>query len=154
MHDDKCGLRAWSHMLGAHALAVRTVDERLKAAGQHPLEWYDVLLELERSGGQLRIGDLAQRIVIEPYNMTRLLDRLEDQKLIRREKSEGDRRGALAVLTEEGLALRRGMWPHYRRAIFDVFGRALSAHEADGMVRACKKVIAHLRGSMSTSRAS
>ena len=99
MREDDPGLRAWSHFLGAHALALRAVEARLKAAGQPPLAWYDVLLELDRAGGRLRIGELGERLVVAPYNMTRLVDRLEKEKLLKRARVEGDGRGASVELT-------------------------------------------------------
>jgi DNA-binding MarR family transcriptional regulator len=138
-------IRAWSHFLGAHALALRAIEAKLKAAGQPPFAWYDVLLELERAGGRLRIGELGARLVVEPYNVTRLLDRLEGEGLIARERAKGDGRGAFAALTEKGAALRKEMWKHYRRAILEVFGAALSNRDAEAMTAAFKKVIAHLR---------
>jgi DNA-binding MarR family transcriptional regulator len=138
-------IRAWSHFLGAHALALRVIEERLKAANQPPFAWYDVLLELERAGGKLRIGELGERLVVEPYNVTRLLDRLESEGLLKRERAPGDGRGAFAVLSEKGAALRKKMWTHYRRAILEVFGEALSNRNAETMTAAFKKVITHLR---------
>jgi DNA-binding MarR family transcriptional regulator len=131
--------------LGAHALALRAIEERLAAAGQPPFAWYDVLLELERAGGRLRIGELGLRLVVEPYNVTRLLDRLEKEGLLKRQRASGDGRGAFAVLSEKGEVLRKKMWPHYRRAILEVFGEALSNRDAETMVAALKKVIMHLR---------
>jgi DNA-binding MarR family transcriptional regulator len=138
-------LRAWSHLLGGHALALKAIEARLKEAGQPPLGWYDVLLELDRAGRRLRIGELAERLIVAPYPMTRLLDRLEEAGLLRREKAPGDRRGAYAVLTTEGEAARRRMWPHYQRAILELFGAALSERDAEDLVRIFKKVIARLR---------
>jgi DNA-binding MarR family transcriptional regulator len=145
MREGDPGLRAWSHFLGAHALARRAVEARLKAAGQPPLAWYDVLLELDRAGGRLRIGELGERLVVEPYNMTRLVDRLEGEKLLKRERAESDGRGALVALTDEGKELRRKMWPFYRKAIESVFAQALGEKDADAMTGALKKVIARLR---------
>jgi len=139
------GQRAWSHLLGAHALALRSVEAQLKAAGLPPLGWYDVLLELERSGGTLRIGELGEKLVIEPYNMTRLVDRLLKAGLISRERAEEDRRGAIVALTDKGAELRRRMWPHYRRAIDEAFAGALDDADADAVTAAMKKVIAGLR---------
>ena len=139
------GQRAWSHFLGAHALAIRAVEARLKAAGLPPLGWYDVLLELERAGGTLRIGELGERLVIEPYNMTRLVDRLLKHGLLTRERAEDDRRGALVSLTPEGAALRSRMWPPYRRAIDEAFGDVLDEADTEALVRAMKKVIARQR---------
>lgn len=143
--ENDLAIRAWSHFLGAHALALRAIERRLKTAGQPPFAWYDLLLELERAGGRLRIGELGMRLVVEPYNVTRLLDRLEGEKLLKRERAPGDRRGAFAVLTAKGAAVRKEMWTHYRRAIASVFGEALSGHDAEAMTAALKKVIAHLR---------
>lgn len=137
--------RAWSHFLGAHALALRAIEEKLKAAGQPPFAWYDILLELDRAGGRLRIGELGERLVVEPYNVTRLLDRLEKEGLLKREKTPADGRGAFAVLTNKGASLRKQMWTHYSRAISEVFGAALSEREAEALTQSMKKVIAHLR---------
>jgi len=145
MSEEDAGQRAWSLFLGAHALALRAVETRLKAAGQPPLGWYDVLWELDRAGGGLRIGELGERLVIEPYNMTRLVDRLEKEKLLKRERAEDDGRGALVALTARGAELRRRMWPHYRKAIEEVFAGALGEKDAEAMTRALKKVIVTLR---------
>jgi DNA-binding MarR family transcriptional regulator len=137
--------RSWSHLLGAHALAVRAIEERLTAAGQPPLSWYDVLLELARAGGRLRVGELGERLVVEPHNITRLLDRLEAAGLLKRQRAPKDRRGVFAVLTEKGAALRKQMWLHYRSAILEVLGSAVSKHEAETLTTTLKKIIAHLR---------
>ena len=145
MREDDPGLRAWSHFLGAHALALRAVEARLKAAGQAPLAWYDVLLELDRAGGRLRIGELGERLVVAPYNMTRLVDRLEKEKLLKRARVEGDGRGASVALTDKGADVRREMWPHYRKAIREMFVDAIDEADAENVVRAMKKVIARLR---------
>jgi DNA-binding MarR family transcriptional regulator len=138
-------IRAWSHFLGAHALARRAIDERLTAAGQPPLAWYDVLLELERAGRRLRIGELGEHLVVEPHNVTRLIDRLEAEGLLKRQRSAEDRRGVSAVLTGKGVALRKQMWVHYRIAILEVFGAAVSPCDAEMLTASLKKIIAHLR---------
>ncbi len=138
-------IRAWSHFLGAHALALRAIEARLAAGGQPPFAWYDVLWELQRAGGRLRVGELGERLVVEPHNVTRLIDRLEAEGLLKRQRVAEDRRGVFAVLTEKGAALRKQMWTHYRGAILDVFGAALSAREADALTGTLKKIIGHLR---------
>ena len=129
-------LRAWSHFLGTQPLAVRAIERRLADAGQPPFAWYDVLLELERAGGRLRIGMLAENLVVEPYNMTR---------------APGDRRGAMAVLTDAGRTTRRRMWPLYEKAILEVFS-PLSDRDAESLIGIMKKVIEHLRDDGSSSR--
>jgi DNA-binding MarR family transcriptional regulator len=145
MADENTSLKAWSALLGAHALTLRSVEAHLKKAGLPPLAWYDVLWELERAGGELRVGELAQRLVVEPYNATRLVDRLAAEDLLRRERATEDRRGARAVITEKGRALRRRMWPQYQRAVLDLFAAPLSETEVKSLLRALTKVIASRR---------
>ena len=138
-------IRAWTRFIGAHALAVRAIERQLAAAGQPSLAWYDVLLELERAGGSLRIGELGERLVVEPHNVTRLVDRLEMEGLLKRRRASEDGRGICAVLTIKGAVLRKRMWPHYRDAILKVFGAALSKRDAEALSAALKSIIAHLR---------
>lgn len=145
MAKSEVGMRAWSHLLGAQALALRLTEEQLKAAGQPSIAWYDVLLELERAGGRLRQGDLAERLVVERYNITRLLDRMEASGLVRREQVESDRRGIMAVLTEAGREQRRAAWPHYQKAIAENFAEVLTDQEAEALTETLKKLISHLR---------
>jgi DNA-binding MarR family transcriptional regulator len=57
--------------------------------------------------------------------MTRFVDRLEAEGLVRREAVPGDRRGAYAVLTREGVDLLRTMWPIYARGIATYFEPAV-----------------------------
>jgi DNA-binding MarR family transcriptional regulator len=140
-------VRAWSHLLGAQALALRAIEKRLAAAGQPPLAWYDVLLELERAGGELRVGELGERLVIEPHNVTRLVDRLEAKGLLKRRRAAQDQRGVCAAITRKGAALRAEIWTHYRAAIRETFGAALSSDDAEALTAPLKKVIRSLRGS-------
>jgi DNA-binding MarR family transcriptional regulator len=142
--DRDAAIRAWSHLLGTHALALRAIEERLAAAGQPPLAWYDALLELARAGGKLRIGELGGRLVVEPHNVTRLLDRLEQEGLLKRQRAREDRRGVFAVLTEKGAALRDRMWVSYRSAILEVLGAAVSRRDAETLTATLKKIIRHL----------
>jgi DNA-binding MarR family transcriptional regulator len=139
------GQRAWSHFLGAHALVLRDIERRLKAAGHPVIAWYDVLLELERAGGELRIHELADRLVIERYNVTRLLDRMVSEGVIARVPASDDRRGTVAVLTDKGRKQRLSIWPDYRRAIDAAFAGILDGDEARALTGILKKLIARHR---------
>ena len=67
-----------------------------------------------------------------------------DHRLVRRKRPAGDKRGACAVLTDKGRALRRRMWPHYRQAIVTFFAASLSANEATSLLRGLRKVAERL----------
>lgn len=122
---------AWARLLRAHKVLLEQVQAALSAAELPPLEWYDLLLELDLAPGRrLRFSELGERIVLSRSNLTRLCDRLENEGLLQREKCEEDRRGLYAVLTPEGAALRKRMWPVYRQAIQTFFSAQLSEQEA------------------------
>ena len=137
---------AWALFLTAHAVLVEAVEARLANAGLPPLAWYDVLWALERlDDGRSRMHELADLVVLSRSNLTRLVDRLEKAKLVRRVRSEDDRRGAYAEITAEGRKLRRRMWPVYAAAIDELFAAHLSRTEAESIDRALRKVLDAVR---------
>jgi DNA-binding MarR family transcriptional regulator len=119
-------LSAWRAFLNAHALATKRISRDLAQAGLPELTWYDVLWTLYRADERrLRIRELADAVVLSSTGMTRFVDRLEAAGLVRREAVPGDRRGAYAVITKEGIDLLRRMWPIYARGIATYFGPAV-----------------------------
>jgi DNA-binding MarR family transcriptional regulator len=114
----------------------------LAAAGVIPSDLYDVLLALDRAPDRrLRLSDLADHVVLSRSGLTRLVDRLEKQGLLRRERCPEDRRGAFAVLTEAGLDALRKAWPVYRDAIERHFVSHLQGEEAITLRRALARVL-------------
>lgn len=123
---------AWARLLRTHAAALGAVEGALKAAGHPPLEWYDVLLELERAG-PLRPRDLQARLLLAQSNLSRLLDRMDAAAAVERRPCDDDRRGQVVAVTDEGRALRRRMWPVYAGAIQAAIGARLSEAEAGAL---------------------
>ncbi|MFM9969892.1 MAG: MarR family winged helix-turn-helix transcriptional regulator [Burkholderiales bacterium] len=139
--------RAWARLFVTSALLVEKVEAALKQAGFPSLAWYDVLWVLEDSEeGRLRLHDLAARVVVARYNLTRLADRLEAEGLITREPCEEDRRGAWCVITPTGRALRKRMWPAYEAQVNESFSNLITREEATVMAGALEKVRRRLRG--------
>ena len=133
---------AWAVLLTAHATLVERIEQALAGAGLPPLAWYDVLWELEKAGGRLRMIELARRVVLSKSNVSRLADRLEEAKLVERQDAPSDGRGYELVLTRAGRALRRRMWPVYETQIQQLFAAHLSLEEArvigEALARAVK----------------
>jgi DNA-binding MarR family transcriptional regulator len=121
---------AWAVLLTAHATLVELIEAALSAAGLPPLAWYDVLWELEKADGRLRMIELARRVVLSKSNLSRLADRLEDAGLIERQDCPEDRRGYDLLLTRAGRAMRKKMWPVYEARIKELFSSHLSVEEA------------------------
>jgi len=126
MRGDDDALLAWRALLNAHARATKQISRELGEAGLPDLAIYDVLWTLYRADGRrLRIRELANAVVLSSTGMTRFVDRLERDGLVTREAVPGDRRGAYAVITDEGVALLRRMWPVYKRGIARYFTDAV-----------------------------
>jgi DNA-binding MarR family transcriptional regulator len=124
-------IKAWARLMRAQQMLLERVEGDLKRAGLPPLGWYDVLLELSRrDAGRLRQFELGDKVLLSKHNLSRLLDRLENEQLISRQPCEEDRRGAHVVITRQGRALLKKMWPVYENAIGEHFGRLLSGQDA------------------------
>ena len=88
-------------------------------------DWYDALLELERSGAKgLRPFELQKQLLFAQYNLSRLGDRLDAAGYVVRKASAADGRGQVLTITASGRALRRRMWPVYAQAIEDAVGHS------------------------------
>jgi DNA-binding MarR family transcriptional regulator len=109
-------LRAWQALLHAHHDIIRKLDAELRK--EHALSFsdYDVLLRLARAPDRsLRMTELAERTMLSPSGLTRAVDRLADEGLVRRERFDGDARVMLARLTDRGSReLRRAARTHLR----------------------------------------
>jgi DNA-binding MarR family transcriptional regulator len=102
-----------------------------------PLAWYDVLVQLQEAPGrQLRMQELAAAVLLSKSGLTRLVDRMEREGLVRRAACPDDRRGVLCELTDEGYdTLRRTSRTHLR-GIEEHFASHLDDHEAEVLARA------------------
>ncbi|MGH8869262.1 MAG: MarR family winged helix-turn-helix transcriptional regulator [Actinomycetes bacterium] len=109
-------LAVWRDFLRAHALLVRRLEADLVAEHALPLASYDVLVQLvEATDHRLRMTELAERVLLSRSGLTRLVDRLAREGLVRREACPSDARGLYAVLTDEGYdRLRRATPTHLR----------------------------------------
>ena len=86
----------------SHAMA-----EALKPHGITPTQ-YNVLRILRGASGEgLCRHEIRDRLVSQVPDVTRLLDRLEEAKLIERSRDTEDRRLVTTRITEEGLRLLR-----------------------------------------------
>jgi len=102
----------WRTFLRAHAHAIRELERELPNETGMPLGWYDVLLTLaEAPDRRLRMAELADRVLLSRSGLTRLIDRLQAEGLVRREPSPDDARGTFTVLTADGVARLRAAVP-------------------------------------------
>ncbi|HEY1825882.1 MAG TPA: MarR family transcriptional regulator [Acidimicrobiales bacterium] len=103
-------------LLETNARMSRDFGTELEQSCQLPLAWFDVLLQLHTSeNGRLKMNQIAEAIVHSTGGTTRLVDRLEEAALVRREHCAADRRAIWVAITEQGEAkLSEGLLVHLR----------------------------------------
>jgi DNA-binding MarR family transcriptional regulator len=122
---------AWRRFLLAHARVTRRLENDLVEERRLPLASYDVLVQLvEAPERRLRMSELADRVLLSRSGLTRLVDRLEREGLVRREACEDDARGLFTVLTDDGLHRLRGATPVHLRGVSDYAVGRLDEDEA------------------------
>ena len=138
-------LDAWRFFITLHPKIIDKIDADLQKSGGISLQQYDVLIELfEAEGQQLRMFELAQRVVLSRSSITRLVDQLANQGFLNRAIDPNDRRGSFAILTDAGEQAIRDSWPYYSDAIQKWFGTYLTDEEATTIVNALRRIHAAL----------
>jgi len=124
----------WFSFVRTQRLMIREIERRLAAAELPLYAWYDVLWGLESGpDGSRRMHELADALAIERYNLTRLVDKLESDKLVTRTRSMEDGRAAFVSITEEGKILRKKMWAVYQATVADLFLAQFGSEERQGL---------------------
>lgn len=92
-------------LLETNARLTKDLGTALGASCQLPLAWFEVLLQLRQSeDGRLKMSQMADAIVHSTGGTTRLVDRLEEADLVRREHCPSDRRSIFVAITDVGNA--------------------------------------------------
>jgi DNA-binding MarR family transcriptional regulator len=106
-------------LLGLRMAAARIVEpwaRFLRATAQLTNNQYNVLRILRGSHpAKLACGDIAERMIDRDPDITRLIDRLEKRGLVKRFRSRRDRRVIEVGITDNGLAVVRGLDAHAGR---------------------------------------
>lgn len=122
-HVASAGATAFARLLRAHASITRELSAKLVAEHGLTINDYEALLHLSRAPeGALRRVDLAERLVLTPSGVTRLLDGLERAGYVEKGACASDARVTYAVLTDKGRAkLERASRSHLAdvRALFE-----------------------------------
>ena len=137
---DQRGLGAWRALLRAHATLIRELATELAVKTRLPLGDFDVLAQLASAGGELRMTDLASKAFSSRSAMTRRVDRMIDEGLVRRSKSESDGRGVVIEVTDIGLARLTRAVPVHLEGVSRLFLERLDDEDLAVLERALDRV--------------
>ncbi|SCG50125.1 DNA-binding transcriptional regulator, MarR family [Micromonospora siamensis] len=140
--------QTWRAFLASSRALMETLDRELQRDAGMPHAYYEILVRLsEAPGRSMRMSDLADATGSSRSRLSHAAGRLEAAGWVRREECPSDRRGQLAVLTDDGFAALAAAAPGHvegvRRHLFD----ALSPAQVDQLRRISETLAAHLTGS-------
>jgi DNA-binding MarR family transcriptional regulator len=123
-------------VLRTAALLEHQVNEALRPYGITALQ-YNVLRILRGAGAHGLCGrDIAERLVSKVPDVSRLLDRMEDMQLLRRERDAADRRHVTARISPKGLRVLEEASPQleaFERERFGHLDAELLQHVIEGL---------------------
>jgi DNA-binding MarR family transcriptional regulator len=95
-------LRLWLRLLRAARAIESTLRERLRQTFSMTLPQFDVLAALARTGSGMTMTELSRLLMVSNGNVTGIVDRLTEQKLVARQPAAADRRAIHVSLTRLG----------------------------------------------------
>lgn len=140
--DEQAVWRSW---LEVTQLLADRLDRQLQRDSGLPHTYYEILVRLSEAPDRtLRMSQLAESSLSSRSRLSHAAARLEELGWVRRESCPSDRRGAFAVLTDEGMAALEAAAPGHvaevRANLFDPLSEAQVAQ----LGRICQALVAHL----------
>ena len=135
-------LAAWRGMLRVHSRTVAKLDAELDREHGLSLSSYEVLLNLaDAPAREMRMGELAELLLLSRSGLTRLVDRLCREGLLERVNCEDDRRGSYARLTAAGLARFKSARPSHLRGVREHFLSRLPTAQQEALGTAFDRIL-------------
>ncbi len=129
--------RTWRAWLEVMRLLPAQLEDRLHDRHNLNLTDYQVLVELSESEeGRLRMTELANRTSLSKSRLSHQIGRMEKAGFVERQDCPSDRRGAFAVITDQGWALMRSAAPGHVGDVRELFIDLMSTEEIEVVGRA------------------
>lgn len=130
-------LRLWIALARCYATYAKAIACKVQEYGLTPPQFG--IIEALHHLGPLSLGELADKLLVTGGNITYVMDRLEDQGLVYRERSPQDRRVVQAKLTRKGKALISQVFPGHGSYVEELSGH-LSLEEQEALRTLLKKL--------------
>lgn len=135
---------AWGALTRTHAAVTQRLQDALAQAEFPPLPWYEMLAVVAAAPEQrMRMGDLAEALVITRGGLTKLVDRLVKAGLLERTFCESDRRVSYATLLPAGAELLAEMRP----VVVAELQVAFAANLSESQAKELRQTLDSVRGS-------
>ena len=148
---DHQALRLWLRLLSCTVRIENKIRLRLRREFNTTLPRFDLMAQLERTPGGLRMNELSRQLMVSGGNVTGITDQLEREGLVVRTPCPGDRRAFTVKLTATGLKRFREMAARHEQWIVELLG-GLTREEQESMISELWKLKTHLNGTAPITR--
>lgn len=134
---------AWYGFLRTHTVLIKLLDADLQATYGLTLSAYDVLVQLSQAPKhQLQMSELADVVLLSQSGLTRLVERLEREGLVLRQRGETDARTIFTIITERGLEKLAAMHATHIEGVRARFLDRLSAAQLEELACVWRQLLA------------
>jgi MarR family transcriptional regulator, 2-MHQ and catechol-resistance regulon repressor len=109
----------WVRFLRFSLTSHKKLESDLERLDLTPPQFY-VLATIGYAGG-LPFGEIGAKMMVTVSNLTGIVDRLEEKKLVARKRDDKDRRVVHVVLTEKGTKLYKSTIPLFEKSVSQIF---------------------------------
>jgi DNA-binding MarR family transcriptional regulator len=143
---DHLALRLWLRLLSCTNLIEAPLRTRLREQFEGSLPRFDLMAQLDRHAGGLKMSELSRRLMVTGGNVTGLTDKLVTEGLVERRDHPEDRRACTVSLTPEGKRQFRSMARAHEAWVVELLGGLTAAQQAQLF-----ELLGRLKGSISPS---
>lgn len=144
-------VKLWLRLLACTNRIEADIRARLRTEFGITLARFDLMAQLERNPGGLKMSELSKRMMVTGGNVTGLTDELEKEGLVARKDDPADRRAYTVKLTPAGRALFGRMATVHERWVIQLLA-GLNGGEKTRVYRLLAKLKQHLAAPMSADR--
>ncbi|MFT4294697.1 MAG: MarR family transcriptional regulator [Micropruina sp.] len=112
-------VEAWDMLIPAVSAVESRLGKALRRYGLGQSEFRTLRILAGTQDNEVRLLDLADDVGLDRSSVSRLVTRLEDAELVRRESCGDDRRGVYTVLTEKGHSLYESAHDVYAQTLIE-----------------------------------
>ena len=128
--DDHMALRLWLRLLSCTNLVEGPLRTRLRQQFSGSLPRFDLMAQLDREPGGMKMRELSRRLMVTGGHVTGLSDRLVSEGLIEKQGDPEDRRACTVQLTPAGRRQFRAMAQAHEAWVAELFSGLSSAQQA------------------------
>ena len=119
----------WIRFLRFSLQSHKKLEDYLAAVDLTPPQFY-VLATIGYAGG-LPFGEIGAKMMVTVSNLTGIVDRLEEKKLVVRQRDAHDRRVVHVVLTEKGAKIYKSTIPLFDKSVEKIFAGLSKSDQKD-----------------------